>query len=212
MRVQNSHPVGVMQRASNARDVSVSDSSNVDIVLCQHSNADAKLTLAGVRRGAPDASSLRVRDDTQVLRLVFQQGLFTVEPQIPRLILLDFSESGEQRALERLRANPSTRDIPIVIVTSDYDRVPRLALAVGVTACVKKCSDEPRYINSVARVISACLRTTACFRTTLGVRDQRHIAPSSRCLERHRSPLAEGDQDAFQPLSTDTILLSHFVE
>lgn len=94
---------------------------NFNILVAEPSNEDWMSIARGIRRRLPDATILRVKDGQQALRHTFQSGLLTPEPPIPHLVLLAAwlpVVSGE-RVLDRLRQDPRTQSIPVLVTWKD---------------------------------------------------------------------------------------------
>jgi CheY-like chemotaxis protein len=125
--------------------------------------ADGKRTVSAIRRALPDASTVRVQDIKQATRLIFEQGLFTFEPELPRLIFLEpRGIDGQARAfLQRLRARGSTRSVPVVIL-SRCSRPGEIAQSylMGARDHVVKPNHLSQYIDEVERVAIAWLQLT----------------------------------------------------
>jgi CheY-like chemotaxis protein len=72
-----------------------------------------------------------VRDGQQALDYLFQVGEFAGRdgPDLPTAVLLDINlpRLSGLEVLERLRADPRTRLLPVVILTSSDDERDRLA-------------------------------------------------------------------------------------
>jgi two-component system, cell cycle response regulator DivK len=86
------------------------------------------------------------------------QGLALAESLKPALIVLDIQmpEMDGYEVATRLRANPTTTDIPILVVTSyaqagDKQR----ALALGVADYLEKPFEPDDFINRVVRLLPA---------------------------------------------------------
>jgi DNA-binding NarL/FixJ family response regulator len=129
---------------------------DIDVLLIEPSDADAKRTLAAIRKAKPDASTLRVVDAAQASRLMFGQGLFTEEPQIPRLILVDLPAAGDaaKDALLRLRSLGLRRPVPIVIFSSQRtDRDILNAHLLGAHLNLQKPEEPDAYATAVQRII-----------------------------------------------------------
>lgn len=90
----------------------------IDVLLIEPSDADAKRTLAAIRECKPELSTLRVVDAAQASRLMFEQGLFTEAPQIPRLILVDLPAAGDAAKHALLRLKSLDQAVPIVIFSA----------------------------------------------------------------------------------------------
>jgi CheY-like chemotaxis protein len=94
---------------------------SLNVLVAEPNNEDWISIARGLRRRLPDASILRVKDGEQALRLTFQTGLLTTDPQIPHLVILAARLpilSGE-RVLEQLRQDDRTRSIPVLVAWKD---------------------------------------------------------------------------------------------
>lgn len=128
-----------------------------------------------------EALSERLRDSGYEVVGVHNglEGLRAVRDRAPSLILLDLWPffSASLQMLERLRAAESTRDIPVLVVTSPVSDAYRArALAAGCAGYLEK----PCAPGAVAAAVRRILHTTA--------RDPLRGALPSRLAERH-SPI-----------------------
>jgi DNA-binding NarL/FixJ family response regulator len=129
---------------------------DIDVLLIEPSDSDAKKTLAAIRQAKPDASTLRVVDATQASRLMFGQGLFTEAPQMPRLILVDLPAAGDaaKEALLRLRSLELRRPVPIVVFSSQRSEKDILdAHLLGAHLNLQKPDEPEAYAAAVKRII-----------------------------------------------------------
>jgi two-component system response regulator len=127
----------------------------IDVLLVEDSDADSKIASAAVRRVAPSASLVRVKDGEQALRLILHKGLFTSAPHVPRLIVLELNvpRTDGHGVLRRLRDEGTAR-IPIIVVTSSADRQAiDASYALGAQECVFKAGDSNEYFSGVARAV-----------------------------------------------------------
>lgn len=71
-----------------------------------------------LRRYAPAASVLRVKDGQQATRFLFDRGLLTAEPQVPDLVVLAASLPFVDSALivSQLRQKDRTRCTPVILL------------------------------------------------------------------------------------------------
>jgi len=128
--------------------------TTIDVLLVDDCDADSKLTSAAVRKAAPSASLVRVKDGEQALRLIFHQGLFTSEPHVPRLIVLewDVPRTNGCGVLRRLR--DATDAIPVIVLTSSQDRQAiDESYALGARECLIKPSNADEYCSEVERAV-----------------------------------------------------------
>lgn len=98
-----------------------------------------------------------VRDGQQALDYLFRDGEFAGRggADLPAVVLLDLSlprVSGLE-VLERLRADPRTRLLPIVILTSSDEERDRLrSYEQGANSFVRKPLDFAEFAEAVARL------------------------------------------------------------
>ena len=98
-----------------------------------------------------------VRDGQQALDYLFREGEFAgrAGPDLPTVVLLDVNlprVSGLE-VLERLRADPRTRLLPIVILTSsDEERDRWRSYETGANSFVRKPLDFTEFAETVARL------------------------------------------------------------
>ncbi|MDP8985786.1 MAG: response regulator [Pseudomonadota bacterium] len=99
------------------------ESEAVDILLVEDSDADAELTSRALRKGSL-VNRLRVRDGVEALEFVFREGPFRRRGGgQPKLILLDLKmpRLGGIDVLRRLKSDPRTKVIPVVMLTSSAE-------------------------------------------------------------------------------------------
>jgi CheY-like chemotaxis protein len=97
-----------------------------------------------------------VRDGQQALDYLFREGAFAGSgPDLPAAVLLDVNlprVSGLE-VLKRLRADPRTRLLPIVILTSSDEERDRLrSYENGANSFVRKPLDFAEFAETVAQL------------------------------------------------------------
>lgn len=126
----------------------------VDVLLIDDCDASCKVTSAAIRRAAPTASLVRVKHGEQALRLIFDQGLLTHAPHIPRLIVLAWNVSNPSGdlVLRRLRET-SAPAIPVIVLTATSDRHSIAeSYALGARECLVK-SRTADYLSQMAQAV-----------------------------------------------------------
>ena len=95
----------------------------VDVLVVEERSVDAEVTLSALRKGSTrDAKLLRLRDGNEALRYLFAVGEFANRsPEMPGLVLLDMGlpVASGLCVLDVMRAHPATKDIPVVMLTTD---------------------------------------------------------------------------------------------
>ena len=133
---------------------------SIDVLIVDPCTEDAERTVAAVRRASPGASTVRLQDPRQAMRLMFDQGLFTVEPQLPRLVFLEPKgiAINARAMLKRMRARNATRAVPVVVL-SDCARAGEIAQSylMGARDHVVKPAQTSRYFAAVERAMTLWL-------------------------------------------------------
>ncbi len=125
------------------------------IVLVEDNPQDEMLTLRALRKANLANHVQVVRDGQQALDYLFREGEFADRPGTdqPAVILLDLNlprVSGLD-VLERLRADPRTRLVPIVILTSSDEERDRLGCyESGANSFVRKPLEFAEFVETVA--------------------------------------------------------------
>ena len=101
------------------------DSFILEILLIEDSAEDLELTLRALRR-ANLANNIRIaRDGEEALNLIFNEGPDAERSArlLPKLILLDLKlpKIDGLQVLRRLKSDPLTRSIPVVVLTSSKE-------------------------------------------------------------------------------------------
>jgi CheY-like chemotaxis protein len=127
------------------------------IVLVEDNPQDEMLTLRALRKANLANHVQVVRDGQQALDYLFREGEFADRPGTdqPAVILLDLNlprVSGLD-VLARLRADPRTRLVPIVILTSSDEERDRLGCyESGANSFVRKPLEFAEFVETVARL------------------------------------------------------------
>lgn len=130
---------------------------NRPILLVEDNSQDEKLVLRVLRK-VQLANQVHVaRDGQQALDYLFQTGEFAgrAGAEQPVVVLLDISlpKVSGLEVLKRVRANDSTRVLPIVMLTSSDDDRDRMSSYVdGANSFVRKPLDFAEFADTVARL------------------------------------------------------------
>jgi two-component system response regulator len=102
----------------------MNDFQTVDVLLVEDSDADAEMILRALRKGGLVNRIARLHDGVEALAYIFREGAYAERSSAqPKLILLDLKMprlSGID-VLRRLKANPDTKTIPVVMLTSSAE-------------------------------------------------------------------------------------------
>jgi two-component system, response regulator len=96
---------------------------SVDILLVDDNPHDAELAVREFKKNMPDNQLVHVRDGEEALDFIFGTGKFAATTSIsspPRLVLLDIKmpRINGIEVLEKIKTDPRTRSIPVVMLTS----------------------------------------------------------------------------------------------
>jgi two-component system, response regulator len=124
-------------------------SHTVDILLVEDTAADEELTLRSLRK-VNLANRIHVaRDGAEALEFLFQSN------GRPKVVLLDLKlpKIDGLEVLRRIKADPSTRDIPVVVVTSSReDQDLEEAYRLGVNSYVVKPVEFGAFGEAMAQL------------------------------------------------------------
>ncbi|PWB66683.1 MAG: two-component system response regulator [Deltaproteobacteria bacterium] len=127
------------------------------ILLVEDNPQDEMLILRALRRINLANEVDVVRDGQQALDYLFREGEFAgrAGPELPTVILLDIGlpRLSGLEVLERLRGDPRTRILPVVILTSSDEERDRLrSYENGANSFVRKPLDFAEFAETVARL------------------------------------------------------------
>ena len=91
------------------------------ILLIEDDSDHEKITLSALKEGNMFSQTMVVRDGEEALEYIFRKGRFSDRPiENPQVILLDLKlpKVDGLEVLKQVRANPSTKNIPVVVLTS----------------------------------------------------------------------------------------------
>lgn len=128
---------------------------SIDVLLIEPSDGDARRTAESVKEAHSGLSIVRVLDARQASRLMFEQGLYTKAPQLPKLIIADLGDpvdrTEELPTLRSLRRIPA---VPLVILSSHRSAKHILdAHRLGAQMNLQKPADPREYAAAVKRII-----------------------------------------------------------
>jgi len=102
----------------------VNTDSIVDILLVEDNPNDAELALRALRKHNLANRVEWVKDGEAALDFLFHRGVYTTAPNtLPRVVLLDLRlpKVDGIEVLTQIRADPRTRDLPVVVLTSSKE-------------------------------------------------------------------------------------------
>ena len=129
----------------------------VEILLVEDSDEDAELTIRALKQKQLANHLVRVRDGTQALDFILATGGYADragKPR-PRVVLLDLKlpKMDGMEVLRRLKEDPSTRAIPVVMLTSSKeDRDLEKAYGLGVNSYIVKPVEFDKFTAAVEQL------------------------------------------------------------
>src|SRR5215213_3430142 len=129
----------------------------VEILLVEDNPDDEELTLHALKRVNLVNRIDVVRDGAEALEYVFCTGAYAhrVIENGPRLILLDLKlpKVDGLEVLERIKADPRTRMIPVVVLTSSREERDIVeSYQLGVNSYIVKPVDFEQFMQAVGQV------------------------------------------------------------
>ena len=131
------------------------ETMRTDILLVEDSEADIELTLHALAKGDMANKIHVVHDGEEALEYLFgpdPEGLFN---DLPLLILLDLKlpKVGGLEVLKRVKADPRTRIVPVVILTSSKEeRDVMEGYELGVNSYIQKPVEFQRFRDTVRQL------------------------------------------------------------
>lgn len=124
--------------------------SPVEVLLVEDSATDAELTMRALRRHLDPEAVHLVRDGAEALAFLFASGA-----HLPRLVLLDLKlpKVDGIEVLRRLKADPRTRTIPVVILSSSREAGDVVtSYDIGANSFVVKPVEFDGFIGAVSEL------------------------------------------------------------
>jgi two-component system response regulator len=129
---------------------------HVQILLVEDSAQDAELARRALRRHHVANDVDWVRDGVEALEYLFCEGEYAGRDSgPPKLVLLDMKmpRMDGLQVLERLKRDPKTRAIPVVMLTSSREETDLMkSYALGVNSYIVKPVDFEQFAETVSQV------------------------------------------------------------
>jgi two-component system response regulator len=131
-----------------------SDRGSIEILLVEDNPSDAELTLHALRRNKLTNHIFLVRDGAEALEYIFATGAYAGRDlsDRPKLILLDLKlpKVDGLEVLRRIKADATTRTIPVVLLTSSHEERDIVeGYRLGVNSYIVKPVDFDQFTNAV---------------------------------------------------------------
>ena len=132
------------------------DFQHVEILLVEDSDADAEMTRRTLKRRGIVNDVAWVKDVVEALEYLHCEGAYADRPQgNPKLVLLDLKmpRMDGLQVLEKMKQDPRTRAIPVVMMTSSREEGDMLSsYHLGVNSYVVKPVNFDEFAEMVAQV------------------------------------------------------------
>jgi two-component system response regulator len=102
------------------------DPNSVEVLLVEDNNTDAELTIRELKKHNMANNLVHVKNGADALDFIFGTGIYADSrdiSHIPKVVLLDIQmpKINGIEVLEKIKADPRTRSMPVVILTSSKE-------------------------------------------------------------------------------------------
>jgi two-component system response regulator len=122
------------------------------ILLVEDNDDDIELTVRALRRNRLVNRIDVVRDGAEALDYLFRRGRYAGREEDPQLVLLDLKlpKVGGLEVLEQVRADPRTRRLPVVVLTSsNVESDLARSYDLGANSYIRKPVDFQQFVAAV---------------------------------------------------------------
>jgi CheY-like chemotaxis protein len=138
-------------------------STSVEILLVEDDAQDLELILRALQKAHFGSHVEVARDGAEALDFVLAEGRWAerADAPAPRLILLDLRlpKLNGLEVLERVKRDPRTRHIPVVVLTSSQEqRDVSASYELGVNSYVVKPMELEQFVTAISHVGQYWLR------------------------------------------------------
>ena len=133
------------------------DLNPIEILLVEDNPADVELTLRALKKHNLTNQVQVIKDGAQALDYLFGSGVFIGQkkPPPPKVVFLDLKlpKVDGREVLRRMKADPKTKLIPVVVLTSSKEEIDILeSYKLGVNSYVVKPLDFDRFVEAVSEL------------------------------------------------------------
>lgn len=131
-----------------------SPSPSQPILLVEDSPEDFETTERAFRKSGLKNPIFRCSDGDEALEFLFRRGRFADAPR-PGVILLDLNLPGTdgREVLAEIKADPSLRQIPVIVLTtSNDDRDVQACYSAGASSYIQKPVDLDGFMRAIERL------------------------------------------------------------
>lgn len=130
---------------------------NRPILLVEDNPDDEALTLRAFSKNSIPNKVIVARDGVEALDYLFATGIYAnrAEDQLPALMLLDLKlpRIDGLEVLKRVRANPATQLVPVVVLTTSKEQQDiSEAYNLGANSYIRKPVDFEKFLQAVGQL------------------------------------------------------------
>jgi two-component system response regulator len=131
--------------------------SNVEILFVEDSTDDAMLTIRALKKSGFANNLHHVNDGAEALDFIYCRGIYALRNihENPKLILLDLKmpKISGLEVLEKIKSDPSTSSIPVVILTSSKeDPDIQKCYALGANSYIAKPVESDNFFDAIKQI------------------------------------------------------------
>ena len=135
----------------------MNEGGQIEILLVEDDPADAEMTLRALRRNNLANRVHWVKDGAEALEYMFRSGAYADRDpgHAPRLVMLDIKMPKVDgiEVLRRLKADPATRTVPVVVMTSSNEEQDVIeTYRLGVNSYIVKPVQFDVFLETVAKI------------------------------------------------------------
>ncbi len=129
--------------------------NTVEILLVEDNNSDAQLAIRELKKHNMANKLVHVKNGAEALDFIFATGQYASSRQInhtPKVILLDIQmpKVNGIEVLEKIKSDPRTKSIPVVILTSSKENPDiRKCYALGANSYIVKPVNFESFAESI---------------------------------------------------------------
>ena len=129
----------------------------VEILLVEDNMADAELTIRALKKKKLANNLVHLKDGAEAIDFLFAQGAYSDRDPLstPKVVLLDLKmpKVGGIEVLAKMRADPRTKTIPVVVLTSSKeDPDVKRCYELGANSYIVKPVEFDNFFEAVSQL------------------------------------------------------------
>jgi len=127
------------------------------VLLVEDNPDDEALTLRAFKKSRIKNEVTVVRDGEEALEFLFSKGKYSSRDtkELPEVVLLDLKipKLNGHKVLEQIRANPHTKSLPVIILTSSREEQDLVkSYACGANSYIVKPVDTNQFLDCIQQL------------------------------------------------------------